>query len=179
MKYFLSSKRLGFRKWTYDDFHYAKKLWGSYEVSKFIEAKGKLSDKQISERLKKEIETEKTYGLQYWPLFLLSNEEHIGCCGLRPFDMTKMIYEIGAHILPVHWRKGFAVEALQTVMEYAFIDLKAAALFAGHNPMHDASSGLMQKLHFQYTHDEYYPPTGLNHPSYLQTADEYFRLKKV
>jgi hypothetical protein len=32
---------------------------------------------------------------------------------------------------------------------------------------------LLEKLGFHYTHDEYYSATGLDHPSYLLTADEY------
>ena len=29
-----------------------------------------------------EIETERTHGIQYWPIFLLITGEHVGCCGL-------------------------------------------------------------------------------------------------
>jgi hypothetical protein len=34
---------------------------------------------------------------------------------------------------------------------------------------------VMNKLGFRYTHDEFYPPTGLNHPAYLLQADEFVR----
>ncbi|HUV51221.1 MAG TPA: GNAT family protein, partial [Anaerolineae bacterium] len=50
-------------------------------------------------------------------------------------------------------------------------------LFAGHNPKNEASRHLLEKLGFRYSHDEYYAPTGLNHPSYMMTADEYDQLK--
>ncbi|OGU54418.1 MAG: GNAT family N-acetyltransferase [Ignavibacteria bacterium RBG_13_36_8] len=178
MEYFLSSERLGWRLWSKDDFQLAKDLWGNYEVSKFIDTRGELSDDQILEKLKKEIETGNTHGLQYWPIFLLSNNEFVGCCGLRPYDADKRINEIGVHILPSYWRKGFAAEALHKVMDYAFNELKVTALFAGHNPKNDSSRSLLAKIGFRYTHDEFYPPTGLNHPSYLLTAEEYRQLKK-
>ena len=178
MQYFLSSRRLGFRIWKHSDFQLAKKLWGNYEVSKFIDSRGKLNDAQISEKLEKEIEIQKTYGIQYYPIFLLNNNQHIGCCGLRPYDTGKRINEIGVHIIPDYWRKGFATEAINTVMEYAFNKLKVTALFAGHNPKNNSSRNLLFKLGFGYTHDEFYPPTGLNHPSYLLTAKEYL-LRKV
>jgi RimJ/RimL family protein N-acetyltransferase len=32
-----------------------------------------------------------------------------------------------------HWRRGYAYEAARTVTHYAFRDLGAAALFAGHH----------------------------------------------
>jgi hypothetical protein len=53
---------------------------------------------------------------------------------------------------------------------YAFTDLKGGGLFAGHHPKNDASRLLLIKLDFRYTHDEYYEPTGLQHPSYLMEA---------
>jgi RimJ/RimL family protein N-acetyltransferase len=177
MEYFLSSRRLGFRIWAHNDFHYAKRLWGNHEVSRFIDSRGKLSEDQILEKFEKEIETEKTFGIQYWPVFLLNNNQNIGCCGLRPYNVNKRINEIGVHILPDYWRKGFATEALYKVMEYAFNELKVNALFAGHNPMNKSSYNLLSKLGFRYTHDEFYPPTGLNHPSYLLTAKEYLQRK--
>ena len=143
MQYFLTSKRLGFRLWKQDDFQLAKNLWGNYEVSKFKDSRGKLNDTRISEKLEKEIETQKTFGIQYWVIFLLSNNEHIGCCGLRPYDTEKRINEIGVHIIPNYWRKGFATEAINTVMEYAFKELKVTALFAGHNLLNDSSRNLL------------------------------------
>ena len=111
--------------------------------------------------------------MQYWPIFLLSTGEHIGCCGLRPYDLTKHIYEIGFHIRSQQWGRGFASEAARRVMAFAFEDLNAKGLFAGHNPRNKASRKLLGKLGFRYTHDEYYAPTGLNHPSYLLTKEDY------
>lgn len=58
-------------------------------------------------------------------------------------------------------------------MEYAFKVLKADALFAGHNPKNIASAALLKKLGFKYIYDEFYPPTGLYHPSYLLTKEDY------
>jgi RimJ/RimL family protein N-acetyltransferase len=61
------------------------------------------------------------------------------------------------------------------VIEYAFNILGVKALFAGHSPANEASRRLLEKLGFRYTHDEYYPPTGLNHPSYLLASEEFAR----
>jgi RimJ/RimL family protein N-acetyltransferase len=63
-------------------------------------------------------------------------------------------------------------------MEYAFRALGVKALFAGHNPGNTASRRVLEKLGFRYTHDAYYPPTGLNHPSYLLTPEEFARAQK-
>lgn len=171
--YFLTSERLGFRKWREEDFELAFALWGDVNVTKLIIAGNQLTEKDVLKLLTKEIESDKQFNVQYWPIFLLNTSEFIGCCGMRSYDLTKGIYEIGVLILPRHWRKGYAIEACRSVIDYAFKELNFSALFAGHNPNNVASKKLLEKLSFSYIRDEYYPPTGLNHPSYFLTKEEY------
>lgn len=99
-----------------------------------------------------------------WPIFTLSSDELIGCCGLQAYRKNE--YEIGFHLLPKFWRKGYAVEVASAVINYAFSILKTDALFAGQNPHNTASAKILRKLGFHYIGDEFYEPTGLYHPSY-------------
>lgn len=166
-KIFLESERLSFSNWTKNDYELAKELWGNDEVARFISANSHFTDEEIEKRLEKELENESRYNVQYWPIFLSGTKEFVGCCGLRPYDLEKNIYEIGVHILPQHWGKGIATEALKRVIEYAFKELKVDNLFAGHNPKNEASKKTLIKLGFKFFKEEYYEPTGLMHPSYL------------
>jgi ribosomal-protein-alanine N-acetyltransferase len=166
--YFLRSERLGFRAWSEADTDLAMGLWGDPEVTRLIG--GPFSSEQVRERLAREIATFREHGLQYWPIFLLATGQHIGCCGLRPYRSEDRVYEVGAHIRKAHWGQGYAQEASRAAIGYAFQALGATALFAGHNPANEASRRLLLKLGFEYTHDEYYAPTGLYHPSYLLRA---------
>ncbi len=175
--YFMETSCLGFRFWRDDDLDIAMDLWGDYEVTKYFDARGKWSRDDVRERLAKEIMTAEEYGVQYWPIFLLMATEHVGCCGLRPYDLSRRIYEIGFHIRSTHWRRGYAREAAAAVIDYAFTTLQVNGLFAGHNPKNAVSRHLVKQLGFRYTHDEYYPPTGLNHPSYSLNASEYLGSK--
>lgn len=172
-QYFLESRRLGFRSWREDDIGIALALWGDYAVTKLFDARGQLSQAEVKARLANEIQTREKYGVQYWPIFLIETNQPIGCCGLRPYDLSRGIYEIGFHIRSSQWRRGYAREAAVAVIQYAFGILKAHGLFAGHNPYNHASRNLLERLGFRYTHDEYYPPTGLNHPSYVLAAGDY------
>jgi len=169
----VQTSRLGFRQWHNDDLDIATDLWGDCKVTKFIDARGKLPKDMIQERLALEIKCFKRHGLQYWPIFLLNSNAHVGCCGLRPYDLSHKIYEIGFHICSNQWRRGYGREASIAVIEYAFNYLKGKALFAGHNPKNDASRNLLEQIGFHYTHDEYYPPTNLNHRCYSLKANEY------
>jgi RimJ/RimL family protein N-acetyltransferase len=173
--YFLKSERLGFRCWSEADLDLAMGLWGDPEVTRLIG--GPLSEEQVRERLAREIATERSHGIQYWPMFLLGTGAHVGCCGLRPYRPAETVHEIGVHLRKAYWGHGYAREASMAVMTHAFRRLGAAALFAGHNPANQASRRLLTELGFGYTHDEYYPPTGLYHPSYLLAADDFGRGK--
>lgn len=171
-EYFLRTKRLGFRRWSDEDFDLALALWGDPKVTELIDARGKLTPEQVRERLDHEIAHERFYRVQYWPVFLLEGGAHVGCCGLRPRSPAQRVYEIGFHIRSNLWRRGYALEAARAVVTHAFYALGASALFAGHNPGNEASRRLLEKLGFEYQRDEFYAPTGLNHPSYLLRLEE-------
>jgi len=171
--YFLHTTRLGFRPWTEADLELAIELWGDVDVTRLIG--GPFSTDQIRERLAREMANLHTYRVQYWPIFLIASGEHVGCCGLRPYQVEQRFYEIGFHLKRAYWGQGLAAEAAHAVMRYAFNQLDATGLFAGHHPANAASRRVLDKLGFQYTHDELYPPTGLMHPSYRLTQEEFVK----
>ncbi|MBZ5682382.1 MAG: GNAT family N-acetyltransferase [Acidobacteriia bacterium] len=151
--YFLRSKRLGFRPWSEQDLSLAIGLWGDT--------------------------TERKHGVQYWPLFLLEDGEHVGCCGIRPYDPTQRLYELGVHIRSSYWGRGLAEEAASATIDYAFEKLGATALFAGHKPKNNASRRLLEKLGFQYTHAQLYAPNGPRTPLVPSWAWAQTRLEAI
>jgi [ribosomal protein S5]-alanine N-acetyltransferase len=163
--YFLRTARLGFRPWSAGDFELAMALWGDIQVTRFIG--GPFSEKEVQERLAREFVFMKEHGVQYWPVFLLGDGDFTGCCGLRPYRLEDGIYELGFHFRPMHWGKGFAGEASRAVIGHAFKSLRARGLFAGHYPENHASSKVLEKLGFRFTHEESYPPTGRMHRCYM------------
>jgi len=163
-QYFLTTEHIMFSYWRPEDISLAKQLWGNESVTKYICASGVFTEADISGRLDKEIENHIKHSVQYWPIFEISTQRLVGCCGLRPYAESQ--YEIGFHIIPEFWGTGYAKEAALAVINYAFAELGAEKLFAGHNPNNIASRKLLLKLGFIYVRDEFYPPTGLMHPSY-------------
>jgi [ribosomal protein S5]-alanine N-acetyltransferase len=170
MDYFLTSKRLGFRRWTADDEPLAVGLWCDPQVTELIG--GPWTAEEARVRLAEEIDRMKQFGIQYWPVFLRSEGQHAGCAGLRPYNPEQRIYELGIHLLPAFWGQGFGAEAARAVIDYAFGTLHVAALCAGHHPSNTASRQLLKKLGFVYLRDQLYKPTGLMHPAYLLARAE-------
>jgi RimJ/RimL family protein N-acetyltransferase len=169
--YFLRTERLGFRCWSPGDLALAMGLWSDPLVTRRIDSRGRLPAAAVAERLQAEITMNEQHGIQYWPIFALATDEHVGCCGLRPYDPLERIHEFGVHIRSACWGRGYAHEASRAVIDHAFDHLGARGLFAGHHPGNDASRRLLEKLGFRHTHDEFYPPTGLLHPSYSLAPD--------
>jgi ribosomal-protein-alanine N-acetyltransferase len=163
--YFLTSERLGFGHWLTSDLSLACELWGNAEVTSLIG--GPFTAEQVEQRLNREIASMRAYNVQYWPVFLLESDQHAGCAGLRPYRLDQQVYELGFHFRPEYWGRGLAQEAGRAVIAYAFEQLGASALFAGHHPDNAVSARVLAHLGFQFTHEEFYPPTGLKHPSYL------------
>jgi [ribosomal protein S5]-alanine N-acetyltransferase len=163
--YFLQSPRLGFRQWSRADLPLAQALWEDPEVTRFIG--GPLSPEKIQEKLNAEMDLSSRHNVQYWPIFLLETQQHAGCAGLRPYRLENSIFELGVHLQRPYWGRGLAEEAARAVIKFAFENIGAKALFAGHHPGNSASHRLIRKLGFRRTHEEFYPPTGLDHPSYL------------
>jgi RimJ/RimL family protein N-acetyltransferase len=60
-----------------------------------------------------------------------------------------------------------APEAASAVIAFAFETIRAKGLSAGHHPSNVNSKKVLEKLGFQYTHDEYFPSLGMNIPYYL------------
>jgi RimJ/RimL family protein N-acetyltransferase len=168
--YFMKSARLGFRCWTKEDFPLARELWGDAVVTRFFG--GPFSDEEVSERLQREITRMDTHQFQYWPIHLLSSNEHVGCCGLRPYKPEDGAHELGFHLKPKYWGQGLAVEAARAAIGFAFENIGAQALCAGHHPGNMNSKKVLEKLGFHYTHDEYFPALGMDIPYYLLARPE-------
>lgn len=166
---FIKTNRISFGVWKQTDFVEAKSLWGDPVVTRLISASRQLSDEEVIEKLNREIKNYKEFHVQYWPFYSKEDQEFIGCCGLKPYDLKNNVYEIGCHLRKKFWKKGYAFEAAKEIIDYAFYQLNIEELFAGHNPKNKASKRLLKKLDFCYTHNEFYKETGLNHPSYKLT----------
>jgi RimJ/RimL family protein N-acetyltransferase len=160
----LNTDRITFRLWDLDDLPLAIALWGDPQVTRLIADLGNPCVEQARDRLAREIANWETHQVQYWPIFLRTGE-HLGCCGLRPYQPS--VFEVGVHILPMHWGSGFATEALRGIEDYAFGTLGATGLFARHHPQNEDSGRVLTKLGYRYTHDEFMQQTGLLHPCYL------------
>jgi ribosomal-protein-alanine N-acetyltransferase len=163
--YFMATDRLQFSHWNECDLALAKSLWGDPRVSAYIG--GPFSDQQVAARLQFQIAIMRDHRIQYWPVFTIREEEFAGCAGLRPHEDRDDVLEMGFHFRPEYWGQGFVQEAARAVIAFAFETLAVTSILAGHHPENLASGRLLEKLGFHFTHEAFYPPTGVVEPNYL------------
>ena len=167
-EYFLISDRLGFRTWREDDLPLAMELWTDARVTGLFG--GPYTPEKVRTRLEREMEMQREFGMQYWPVFWLAGGRHVGACGLRPRRVEERVPELGYHLRPEFWGQGLAVEAARAAIEFGFGRLGAKAIFAGHHPENAASRRVLLKLGFYFTGDEIFPETGILEPTYRLEA---------
>jgi len=143
----------------------AQQLWGDLEVTKFFG--GPFSEDEIRKRFKRERARRMVHGFQYWIIELLATGEFVGVCGLRPYRPAEDIMELGFHLLPKFWGQGLATEAARAVILYAFDKYSAKKLAAGHHPENLTSKKVIDKLGFNYSHQENFPELGMDISYYL------------
>lgn len=147
-------------------------LWGDPAVTALIDSRGKLTNAQVGEKLRAEIEREGSGGIQYWVLFDHRNGEFVGCGGLRPWLYTpgEANFEVGFHLVKRWLGKGFATVPAFGALEYAWEKLRLSQVYARHHPCNRASEKILKKLGFEFIGNVLYEPTGLMHPSYVCKA---------
>ena len=159
-----SSPRLTFRLWSEDDLPLAEALWCDPEVMRYLG--DTMSREQAQARLRLEMERARLLGVQYWPIFAGATNEFAGCAGLRPYRDEPGVFEVGVHIMRCFWSERLGEEAARAVIQFAFDDLNANSLTAGHNPDNQHSKALLARLGFTYSHLEPWGPLQIDHLFY-------------
>jgi len=144
----LESERLQFRKLTDADAPEILSLRGNPETMKYIPrplAKN-LEDavahiKQINDKIDENLDIN-------WAVTVKGNDTCIGLMGFYRTQPEHYRTELGYMIAPEHWGKGYATEAINTLLDYAFHTLQFHSIEAVIDARHTASERVLQKSGF-------------------------------
>ncbi|WP_440603865.1 GNAT family N-acetyltransferase [Bacillus sp. GB_SG_008] len=84
-----------------------------------------------------------------WGIVVKETGDFVGTVGYNNLQLWSKRAEIGYDIHPSFWRKGYASEAVKTVLEYGFQELDLFRIGAITYPENEASSHLLLKIGFQ------------------------------
>lgn len=167
----LETERLLLRVWVDEDFPSAMRLWGDPDVMSLLG--GPMSAEAVRWRLAQEQRAWRENRVQYWPVFLRTSGELVGCAGLTPWGDQSGCLMAGVHLHRAVWGLRLGQEAGEAVARYGFDQADATEIVAGHHPENWASRRLILALGFTYEADQLWPPTGLMHPFYRLGREEF------
>ncbi|RPE79666.1 GNAT family N-acetyltransferase [Vulcaniibacterium tengchongense] len=106
---------------------------------------------EIDALVDKRIADQARHGHSYWAVELRDSGELIGTCGIRvaddyPGTPVQGMYEIGWRIAERHWGRGYAREAAQASLAWAWAHTPAPCVAAWTTPANERSRRLMQRL---------------------------------
>lgn len=80
----------------------------------------------------------------------IESNEIIGSCGYNSIDFENAKAEIGYDIARAFWGRGYASEAICSLLDYAFSSLKLNRIEAKVEPENVKSVKVLQKLNFTF-----------------------------
>ena len=99
--------------------------------------------------LREDIESDAKGNSMCWSVTLHGQDKMIGKCILFNFSQKNHRAEIGYILNRDYWRRGFAQQALEAVIEFAFNTLKLHRIEADVDPENAGSLGILEKLRFE------------------------------
>ncbi len=89
-----------------------------------------------------------TYGKTnfWWAIFLKENNQFIGEAGLNLSITKYKSGEIFYSLIPQYWENGYATEAVEAILAYAFVDLSLHRISAGVATENVRSIKLLEKV---------------------------------
>lgn len=146
----IQTERLILRKMKLSDSASLFNIWSDPEVTKFMNINSFTEESQAVEMIKilNNLSLE-SKAIRYSIIELESNRI-IGSCGYNSIDSSNAKAEIGYDISKDYWGKGYAPEAIQSLMDYAFNTLNFNRIEAKVEPENNNSIRVLQKLNYTF-----------------------------
>ena len=163
----LTTKRLLLRQWKEEDRSFFAQMNGDERIMHYFPSALSVEESNsLADRIQKELK-EKEYGL--WAVEAVGVASFVGFVGLHyqdfPAPFTPCI-EIGWRLGFEYWGNGYAFEAAQKIIKYAFDVLKLPEIVSFTPVTNQRSRKLMEKLGMIYNprDDFQHPKLTTNHP---------------
>ncbi len=85
-----------------------------------------------------------------WGITVRGDDCVIGMCGLYDWDRENRHIDLGYHLLPAEWGKGYATEASHALIAWGFASLDVHRIQADCTAGNDASERVMIKCGFSF-----------------------------
>ena len=146
----LHTERLHLRKMKVSDSSSLFKIWSDPDVTKFMNINCFTDENQAIDMINLLDDLSRDSKAIRFSIIKLESNEIIGSCGYNSFDFENAKAEIGYDIAKSFWGRGYASEAIYSLLDYAFSFLKFNRIEAKVEPENVNSIKLLQKLNFTF-----------------------------
>jgi ribosomal-protein-alanine N-acetyltransferase len=147
----LTTERLFLRELRIDDVEEIFKLRSDESVNQFIGRQSATNMADAVEYIHKIRALAENNEVIIWAMTMIGEAKLIGPILYWHIEKEKWQAELGYELLPEYQGKGLMTEALKTVIEFGFEQLKFTALLAEPNKANGKSIRLLEKLGFELT----------------------------
>lgn len=148
----LKTPRLNLRPFREEDLDLLFSLHANPEVAKTT-IDGVQSREKVKAHLDGFISHQQKLGYSQWAVFENESGKFVGRAGLTTRSLNKEIgekTEIRFALLPEFWGKGYASELTNSLIKFAFDDLKLKILAAANGPSNEKSHRVLEKSGFRF-----------------------------
>ena len=146
----LCTKRLRLRMPRPSDLDHIYSLGSDPEVMRYITYGRTQTYSEAKVDLRRRIR-QSGNGLGYWITETLESGDFVGWMALKPLDDTENV-ELGYRFLRTHWNKGYATEAGEVLLQFAFSNLELPKVVSIALADNVASTRVMEKLGLAFDH---------------------------
>lgn len=145
----LHTARLTLRPLTLDDAENIFLLRSDSEVNKYLAREPAQTVDDAGAFIRKIIESSSKNDSVYWAINFTGNCSLIGTICLYGFSDEDDTCEVGYELLPQFHGRGVMMEALQKVIEYAFVSIKVKKIKAFFHRDNQKSKTLLERISFK------------------------------
>jgi ribosomal-protein-alanine N-acetyltransferase len=146
----LHTERLHLRKMEVSDSSSLFQIWSDPDVTRFMNISSFKDENQARDMIELLNELALDNKAVRFAIIELESNKIIGSCGYNSLDFDNEKAEIGYDIAKASWGRGYASEAICSLLDYAFSDLKLNRIEAKVEPENVNSIHVLQKLNFKF-----------------------------
>ncbi|MBB4826062.1 ribosomal-protein-alanine N-acetyltransferase [Sporosarcina luteola] len=146
----IQTERLVLRKMKLSDSDCLFDIWSDPEVTKFMNINSFADKKQAIDMIEFLDKLSLDNKAIRYSIIELESNSIIGTCGYNSVDFSNAKAEIGYDLSKSYWGKGYATEAVRSLLDYAFNTLKFNRIEAKVQPENKSSIKVLQKLNFTF-----------------------------
>ncbi len=153
LPHILTTPRLYLRRFTLEDTDLIIALNNDAEVLKYIQESLIDTETKALEVLSQRILPYYENNLGRWAVHLKNTNEFIGWCGLK-YRAELNETDLGYRYIKQYWRNGYALEAAQHVLNFAFKTLHINEVIGRTHIENKGSLSILQKIGMAYLKNE-------------------------